>query len=178
MSLTLRTCGGTRKASVPPELQPPFIRLGTRSQQVCLQLHWQGTVRREERTYILGTGTAEHPASLVETWVPPQARKKTGVGTGDVEAGRSELQGLPQPHDGLKVSLGCMRPCLKDRNFSVLSHVPNMPDSFPLEAAVPAWPACVWSQPCFSALGQKLKSASLPTPPVPPPWVTHRPRTK
>lgn len=133
VSLTLRTCGGTRKASVPPELQPPFIRLGTRSQQVCLQLHWQGTVRREERTYILGTGTAEHPASLVETWVPPQARKKTGVGTGDVEAGRSELQGLPQPHDGLKVSLGCMRPCLKDRNFSVLSHVPNMPDSFPLE---------------------------------------------
>lgn len=71
VSLTLRTWLESEKPVSPTlKLQPPCIRLGTRSQDVCPQLHWQG----ERKAGNLGTRAVEHPPSMLESWVPPQAR--------------------------------------------------------------------------------------------------------
>lgn len=84
-----------------------------------------------------------HPARNLGSTATSQ---KPGMGTGDAEAGRSGLQGLPQLHHALRASLGYMRPCLKDRKFSVLLHIPDTPASLcrlPADTSLPAGPAFV-----------------------------------
>lgn len=43
--------------------------------------------------------------------------------TGKVETGGSDIQGHPQPYKEFEASLGCLRPCLKNKNGVLISQL-------------------------------------------------------